>query len=208
MTDRPSDRAIAQPPNEDALIALFESVYEREWDRAAEESDDRRKAILGPADEHATRMAVRAVVAAAAPEGAQPQVLGEDAARQMNAALCQFGKRWRLDGDYLRCRSCNRPHLASCVRLEFEHAHGCEAAGNVEQQPWAALLALLRPIAAPPSLGGEDAARYRWLRDRADGELACGLRALSGPYFNSPINGERLDAAIDAARAAEGGGHV
>lgn len=71
MTDRPSDRALAQAPNEDALIALFESVYEREWDRAAEESDDRRKAILGPADEHATRMAVRAVVAAAASDGAQ-----------------------------------------------------------------------------------------------------------------------------------------
>lgn len=53
-----------------------------------------------------------------------------------------------------------------------------------------------------PDDAAEDAARYRWLRDRADGDLACGLRALSGPYFNSSINGERLDAAIDAARAA------
>lgn len=64
-----------QAPDEDALVALFESVYEREWDRAAEEADDRAKAILGPADEHAMRMAVRAVVAAAAaPEGAQGEV--------------------------------------------------------------------------------------------------------------------------------------
>lgn len=50
---------------EDALIALFNEVYEREWDRAADEADDRAKAIMGPADEHATRMAIRAVLAAA-----------------------------------------------------------------------------------------------------------------------------------------------
>lgn len=49
-----------------------------------------------------------------------------------------------------------------------------------------------------------DAERYRWLRDMANGELGCGLRALYGPYFNTPIDGIRLDAAIDHALADQG----
>lgn len=52
-----------------------------------------------------------------------------------------------------------------------------------------------------------DAKRYRWLRNVADGELGCGLRALNGPYFNAQVRGDRLDTAVDSAiAAAEKGG--
>lgn len=59
---------------------------------------------------------------------------------------------------------------------------------------------------APPSLGGEDAAlredaeRYRWLRD-------CNLSAHAGLRQAIEYGSDQLDAAIDAARAAEGDGH-
>ncbi|WP_208453940.1 hypothetical protein, partial [Burkholderia gladioli] len=49
-----------------------------------------------------------------------------------------------------------------------------------------------------------DAARYRWLRDKHDGDgPTAAVRCLTGPFFNAAIRGERLDAAIDAARKGE-----
>ncbi|HVI55440.1 MAG TPA: hypothetical protein VM621_10350 [Luteibacter sp.] len=48
----------------------------------------------------------------------------------------------------------------------------------------------------------EDADRYRWLRNESkpgDGPSPA-LRCQDGPYFNSPISGERLDMAVDTAR--------
>jgi len=47
-----------------------------------------------------------------------------------------------------------------------------------------------------------DARRYRWLRN-SDGLPSCGVQSLTGPHFNSPIGGVRLDAAIDAALQAD-----
>lgn len=49
----------------------------------------------------------------------------------------------------------------------------------------------------------KDAERYQWLRDKADGDIGCGVRALSGPYFNNPCRGGALDSAIDAALSEE-----
>ncbi|WP_186251703.1 hypothetical protein [Burkholderia gladioli] len=50
----------------------------------------------------------------------------------------------------------------------------------------------------------KDAARYRRLRDKHDGDgPAAAVRCLTGPFFNAAIHGERLDAAIDGARAGE-----
>lgn len=70
--------------------------------------------------------------------------------RSLNdAALCEFGKHWELDGDYIRCAECGRPQLASYAYKTFPHRSGCDAAGKVDEHPWHALRALLWPIASP-----------------------------------------------------------
>ena len=76
--------------------------------------------------------------------------------RESNDKLCDFGRRWRLDGDYLRCVGCaraegkrpnaatcqvGRPMLASCDGQPFKHADGCKQA--TELHPWAELRTLL-----------------------------------------------------------------
>lgn len=74
----------------------------------------------------------------------------------LDGALLSFARRWRLDGDYIRCVRCKRPHLASWAHKAFDHAPGCkiakaESAGaqrEVESHPW---LALQRIVAALPS---------------------------------------------------------
>ncbi|PRH32272.1 hypothetical protein, partial [Burkholderia gladioli] len=63
-------------------------------------------------------------------------------------------------------------------------------------------------VAAAPAISesedARDAARYRWLRDKHDGDgPTAAVRCLTGPFFNAAIRGERLDAAIDAARKGE-----
>ena len=63
----------------------------------------------------------------------------------MNDSLCDFGTRWELDGDYLRCRKCKRPHIASRGLEAFTHAAGCKNIGG-ESHPWKALLGLLGPL--------------------------------------------------------------
>lgn len=77
-------------------------------------------------------------------------------AQASNAKLCDFGRRWRLDGDYLRCLGCaraegrrpspatcqvGRPMIASCDGEPFTHADGCKQAK--ELHPWAELRALI-----------------------------------------------------------------
>lgn len=46
----------------ESLAEQFDEVYEREWTRAADAADDRQKAIMGPADRHATREAIAALL--------------------------------------------------------------------------------------------------------------------------------------------------
>ncbi|WP_186122328.1 hypothetical protein [Burkholderia gladioli] len=113
-------------------------------------------------------------------------------------------------------------------------AHACEygisALGNDWHERATALLALRAPAISESDLlallpgttytdepdGGspslleqlqrmaKDAARYRRLRDKHDGDgPAAAVRCLTGPFFNAAIHGERLDAAIDGARAGE-----
>lgn len=84
---------------------------------------------------------------AAAPAG----VPSEQALHDMNDALCSFGNRWLMDGDYLRCRKCKRPHIASKLDMEFQHADGCKAAGKVATHPWREFLEIIRPLAARAS---------------------------------------------------------
>lgn len=73
--------------------------------------------------------------------------LPNDGQHVMNAGLCEFARRWSLDGDYLRCRSCKRPQLAGYHHLPFQHADGCRQQ-YWETHPWQVLVRLLRPISA------------------------------------------------------------
>lgn len=57
-------------------------------------------------------------------------------------ALCEFSDRWELDGDYLRCRCCGRPQIASLALHDFKHAAGCLGASH-EKNPWKTLASLI-----------------------------------------------------------------
>lgn len=76
-----------------------------------------------------------------------------DALHQMNNALCDFAMRWVVDGDYLRCKKCKRPHIASAIDRPFEHAAGCKMAATSELYPWRTLMAILQPIYRLPAQG-------------------------------------------------------
>lgn len=87
------------------------------------------------------------------PEGlntqpAPPSVVETLVLHQMNSALCDFSMRWTLDGDYLRCRKCKRPIIASRADMPFSHASGCKAASTSEPHPWRVLARLLAPLTA------------------------------------------------------------
>lgn len=75
--------------------------------------------------------------------GAEP---GREALSLMNGSLCKFGMNWLLDGDYLRCRVCKRPQIASCAHMDFPHAAWCKVANDVDGHPWMTLIGLLKPI--------------------------------------------------------------
>ncbi len=57
-------------------------------------------------------------------------------------ALCEFSERWELDGDYLRCRCCGRPQIASMALHGFKHAAGC-LGSDAERNPWKTLASLV-----------------------------------------------------------------
>ncbi|WP_243350837.1 hypothetical protein [Stenotrophomonas acidaminiphila] len=64
-------------------------------------------------------------------------------------------------------------------------------------------------LADSPKGGSEerDAARYRHLRSRRDGDgPAAAVRCLGGPYFNRAIYGDQLDKAVDADIQAQATG--
>ncbi|MFU1927648.1 hypothetical protein ACLQ9J_04880 [Bordetella hinzii] len=70
-----------------------------------------------------------------------------------------------------------------------------------ERDQWADAGYAAQAAAAGDAL---DAARYRCLREKRDGDgPAAGVRCLNGPYLNAAIYGEQLDAATDAAIAAQ-----
>jgi len=73
----------------------------------------------------------------------------------MNGGLCKFGTHWGLDGDYLRCRACKRPQIASCAHMDFPHAAWCEVANDVEAHPWLTLIGLLKPIAIDQAIAAK-----------------------------------------------------
>lgn len=91
------------------------------------------------------------------PASAQDDAKDEQDRHKMNADLCAFYMRWEADGDYLRCRKCKRPQIASYAEKGFPHAAGCKAVGNVEQRPWLALIEFMRPLIGNSALAAGDA---------------------------------------------------
>ena len=65
----------------------------------------------------------------------------------VNDRLLDFSSDWKLDGDYLRCRSCNRPHIASKAAMPFCHMAGCRLDGKVDSHPWQLLRQILNEAA-------------------------------------------------------------
>jgi hypothetical protein len=64
--------------------------------------------------------------------------------------LLKFASHWKLDGDYIRCARCNRPHLASYASHAFEHANGCHLASRSVAHPWVELARILERVPQDP----------------------------------------------------------
>lgn len=56
--------------------------------------------------------------------------------------LNDFADRWEVDGDCIRCRSCNRPQQVSWMHHDFSHVSGCRNA-DAERNPWKTLGGLI-----------------------------------------------------------------
>lgn len=77
------------------------------------------------------------------------------ATSEINDRLCEFSMRWSLDGDYIRCRKCNRPQITNYMDVEFPHASSCKPTIAPEPHPWRTYLALMDELSklagkAPP----------------------------------------------------------
>ena len=132
------------------------------------------RALNAPVRRHTVReiMALRdgadvtlmraAISAALSTQEAGSPARDGDVLHAMNNALCDFGRRWSMDGDYLRCVKCGRGCVASRIGEEYRHADECKAR-NVETHPWRTLMEILAPIALRPTpeAGGE-AGRHEW----------------------------------------------
>ena len=75
----------------------------------------------------------------------------------MNGALCDFSTRWKMDGDYIRCRTCKRPQLTSYGDNDFPHASDCRDRNSptMERRPWQTYVALLAPLCRAAPAGGD-----------------------------------------------------
>jgi hypothetical protein len=56
--------------------------------------------------------------------------------------LNDFASRWKVDGDYIRCRACNRPQQITWMHHDFPHAAFCKNQ-DVERNPWKTLGGLI-----------------------------------------------------------------
>ncbi len=77
---------------------------------------------------------------------AEPQIIHSEAVAEANGKLCSSSMRWELDGDYMRCRVCQRPQLTSFARYPFPHDDGCKGAQGHEPHPWITFVRLLAPL--------------------------------------------------------------
>lgn len=56
--------------------------------------------------------------------------------------LIDFADRWQLDGDYIRCKHCQRPQQISWLHHEFPHRAWCHNIGK-DMNPWKTLAGLI-----------------------------------------------------------------
>lgn len=84
---------------------------------------------------------------------ARPVPPVDAALRSMNADLCNFALLWKVDGDYLRCAKCKRPHIASRADMAFQHQAGCAKDSGKPTYPWRDLIEILRPLIDTPAPG-------------------------------------------------------
>lgn len=60
---------------------------------------------------------------------------------QVNA-LIDFADRWEMDGDYIRCKHCQRPQQISWMHHDFPHLAWCHNIGK-DMNPWKTLAGLI-----------------------------------------------------------------
>ena len=79
-----------------------------------------------------------------------------------NNGLCSFGTRWRIEGDYIRCGTCDRPQLTSYADHDFPHADFCRVKDSpaMERRPWRAYVELLAPLCRAPVQEAQAVACY------------------------------------------------
>lgn len=63
-----------------------------------------------------------------------------------NASLCYLAKFWKLDGDWMTCKGCDRSLIASRDGEEIHHKDGCKFSD--QQHPWRRLRNIIAPFAA------------------------------------------------------------
>ena len=66
----------------------------------------------------------------------------------VNNMLCSFSQRWKLDGDYFRCKGCGCPQIASKIGGKYLHAEFCNLASRTDACPWVAFMTITQPLAA------------------------------------------------------------
>lgn len=79
----------------------------------------------------------------------------DEVRHQLNNDLCDFSDRWELDGDYMRCRKCRRPQIASAEGHPYIHGERCKASTGVDQYPWRMLRDLIARMYPPSSVQPE-----------------------------------------------------
>jgi hypothetical protein len=78
-----------------------------------------------------------------------------------NGLLCSFASRWKMDGDYIRCRTCKQPQLTSYADNDFPHSSDCRVKDvpTMERRPWLTYVELLAPLCRRAA-GREEAVEF------------------------------------------------
>jgi hypothetical protein len=57
-------------------------------------------------------------------------------------SLIDWSGHWELDGDYVRCQTCNSSQQVSYMHYDFSHASWCSEP-TLERNPWKSLMGLI-----------------------------------------------------------------
>lgn len=107
-----------------------------------------------------------------------------------NDKLLEFGRKWKLDGDWMVCKKCKRPIIASRDGEELPHADGCKQPN--EQHPWRQLREIIAPAApqwvriSPETMPEADSDVFIW------NGYAAQAGYFTGRYFATCESGEEI----------------